>query len=112
MHHSSFRLPFPSTRDISLEKLIYLEAIRNYTCLYFLDGKQEVYGKTLRLFEECLPSQHFVRIHRSYLVRRDYIHTYNNNTEITLKNGLKLKVARRRKYSIVPNGNYTISQDK
>jgi DNA-binding LytR/AlgR family response regulator len=85
------RYPIPSV------PLAYLQAARNYTILYFEDGSSEVYSKTLKLFEASLPAEHFVRISKSYLVRRDYIDGYVTKNEIRLKNGVPLKVARRRR---------------
>lgn len=92
-----FRLPLKHPRIIHSAQLAYLQAARNYTILYFEDGRCEVYSKTLKLFEASLPAEHFVRISKSYLVRRDYIDRYVTKKEIRLKNGVPLKVARRRR---------------
>ncbi|MCP1380997.1 LytR/AlgR family response regulator transcription factor [Runella salmonicolor] len=92
-----FRLPLRQSGIIHTTQLAYLQADRNYTILYFEDGSREVYSKTLKLFEASLPAEHFVRISKSYLVRRDYIDGYITKKEIKLKNGVPLKVARRRR---------------
>jgi len=92
-----FRLPLQRSSFIPSVGLAYLQAARNYTILYFEDGSRQVYSKTLKLFEASLPAEHFVRISKSYLVRRDYIRTHLSKSEIILQNGLRLHVARRRK---------------
>lgn len=94
--------PFPTwpvraALPVPIHALVYLEADRNYTTLYFADGTKIVYGKTLKRFEGCLPQEEFVRINKSYLVRRDYIRAQLSKSEIILQNGLRLKLARRRK---------------
>lgn len=94
-----FRISLKQPGIFHSAHLAYLQAARNYTILYFEDGSREVYSKTLKLFEASLPAEHFVRISKSYLVRRDYIDGYVTKKEIRLKNGVPLKVARRRKIS-------------
>ncbi len=79
-----------------LHKLVLMSGTSNYTVLHFDDGSQVLYAKTLRLFEEGLPSHLFVRISKSHLVRRDYI-CASNSKEVLLMNGQRLKVSRRRK---------------
>jgi DNA-binding LytR/AlgR family response regulator len=97
MHCLPAHFPILRIQALPLDDLVYLQAARNYTLLYFEDGSSEVYAKTLKLFEASLPAEHFVRISKSYLIRRDYIRTHLSKSEILLQNGLRLKVARRRK---------------
>ncbi len=88
---------FPVVRTLlPLHELVYLEGARNYTFLHFEDGSHCLYAKTLKLFEQCLCLEHFVRISKSHIVRRDYISASISAREVVLLNGLTLRVARRR----------------
>ncbi|MBK7871631.1 MAG: response regulator [Saprospiraceae bacterium] len=52
---------------IFLEDILYIEADRNY-CRIFTKNKEYLLAITLKIMEEKLPPQHFIRIHRSYIV--------------------------------------------
>lgn len=85
---------FDKTR---LPEVSFFEAERNYTTVYYGNGHRDVYSLPLKRFHEFLlhePS--FVRIHKSYLVNRQFIKTIARR-HILLHNGLELPVARRRK---------------
>jgi two-component system, LytTR family, response regulator len=63
---------FIFTKDI-----IRCEADSNYTH-FFLNGKKAVIAsKTLREYEELLPHQFFIRIHKSHLVNKAFIQDFN-----------------------------------
>lgn len=89
--------PLRADPFVPIHKIVYFEGASNYTILRFADGTKTVCSKTLKRFEECLPAEEFVRINKTYLIRRDYIQTHLSKSEILLQNGLRLKVARRRK---------------
>lgn len=50
-----------------------LEAVDNYTRVYFASEPAVLVSRTLKVFQDILPAQHFVRLHRSHLVRRSFI---------------------------------------
>lgn len=52
---------------IFIEDIFYIEADRNY-CRIFTKNKEYLLATTLKLMEEKLPSRHFIRIHRSYII--------------------------------------------
>ncbi len=56
--------------------IIYFMSERNYTRVYFTNGKNAILSKTLKLVEEMISSDAFVRIHHSYLVNIDKIKNY------------------------------------
>ena len=79
-----------------LADIFFFEADRNYTTVYYDNGHRDVYSLPLKRFHEFLlhePS--FVRIHKSYLVNRQFIKTIARK-HILLQNDLELPVARRR----------------
>lgn len=52
---------------IFLEDILYIEADRNY-CRIFTKNKEYLLAITLKIMEEKLSPQHFIRVHRSYIV--------------------------------------------
>jgi two-component system, LytTR family, response regulator len=50
-----------------------LEAEDNYTRVFFLSEPSVLVSRTLKVFQDILPPQVFVRLHRSHLVRRTFI---------------------------------------
>lgn len=50
-----------------------LEAVDNYTRVYFDSEPPVLVSRTLKVFQDILPAQFFVRLHRSHLVRRSFI---------------------------------------
>jgi two-component system, LytTR family, response regulator len=96
MHCLPPHFPILRNLDLSLDDLVYLEGTGNYTTLHFAKGQSIMYSKTLKLFERALPPEQYVRISKTYIIRRDYIRTQPHPREIILQNGLRLKVARRR----------------
>ena len=47
---------------------VRIEAVSNYSRIYFADGNTMVVAKVLHLFQNLLPETMFVRVHRSHLV--------------------------------------------
>lgn len=52
---------------IYIEEILYIEAERNY-CRIFTKNKEYLLSTTLKIMEEKLPAQNFIRVHRSYMV--------------------------------------------
>lgn len=59
-------------KSIYIEDVEYLESQDDYVMIYTGDGKY-LKQKTMKFFENHLPKQSFVRIHRSYMVRIDFV---------------------------------------
>lgn len=57
---------------IFIEEVAYLESQDDYVMIYTHDGKY-LKQKTMRFFENNLPKQSFIRVHRSYIVRIDFV---------------------------------------
>ena len=57
---------------IFIKDILYIEADRNY-CQIFSRDKKYVQVITLKEMEEKLPKEHFIRIHRSFIVNLDHL---------------------------------------
>lgn len=84
---------------INCNSIIRIEAVSNYSKLYFDNGKTMLVAKLLRWFEAELPMQQFIRVHRTHVVNKQFICNYYNGTisRIELLNGEFIEVARRKK---------------
>ena len=84
-------------KKILLDKLLYLEADSNYTCLHTDADKSCVSSKTLKHYQEILPEKQFFRIHHSIIVNRKFIQDIKQDGQIViLKNDDTLSVSHRK----------------
>jgi two-component system, LytTR family, response regulator len=89
------------TAVINTGLLIRIEAISNYSKLFFADGKTLVVAKVLKWFEPLLADEGFVRVHRSHLVNIAWIETMEYfDFKIVLRNNATIAVSRRKRNSI------------
>jgi two-component system LytT family response regulator len=86
-----------SINIIPVEKVRYVEAQDDYVMIYHAEGKA-LKQQTMKFYEDNLPKENFVRIHRSYIVRIEEInriepYTKDNHVAV-LHSGDKLPVSR------------------
>jgi two-component system, LytTR family, response regulator len=86
-------------RFIKVEEIVYLEANVNYTHIYMADGHKFVVTRTIKEFEDLLPTDRFIRIHNSYIINKDYLEKYirGDGGHVLMHNGIKLDVSKRKK---------------
>lgn len=96
-------LPGTSTiKYVGLDEIIRLQADRNYTKLFFTNGKSFTAAKTLKEYEEVLGiSGSFIRVHRMHLVNYNFIKEYEREGVLTLKDGTSIEVSRRKKENLL-----------
>jgi two-component system LytT family response regulator len=81
----------------SVDEIVFLRASVNYTEFHLTYGRKRISSYTLLYHENHM--QGFLRISKSYLVNPDFIEKINSigqGKEILLKNGMRIKVSRRR----------------
>ncbi|MFD1094628.1 LytR/AlgR family response regulator transcription factor [Salegentibacter chungangensis] len=84
-------------RKIDPEDILYLESIRNYVVIHTPEEQIITYN-TLKHFEESLPEESFIKIHKSYIVALNKI-SKTDNHEIWLgENSLPLGDTHRREF--------------
>ena len=81
-------------------QIIRCEAKSNYTRFHFIDQKMLVVAKTLGDYESSLPSQFFLRIHRSVIINISHIRKHDNHGNLWLSDGTRLTVSKRRKAQV------------
>ncbi|HNX90163.1 MAG TPA: LytTR family DNA-binding domain-containing protein, partial [Paludibacteraceae bacterium] len=81
---------------IAVDKIWYVESSDDYVMIYSEMGNH-LKEKTMRYFEEHLPADTFIRIHRSYIINISQIaaiEPYTKDTHIViLKCGAKLRAS-------------------
>jgi DNA-binding LytR/AlgR family response regulator len=85
-------------KTIQTDKILYIEAVGNYIRLHQAAGKPLLIAQTMKYMLSVLPPQHFIRIHKSYIVKREMIAAFKK-TEVILSNQIILPVGR--KYSVL-----------
>lgn len=85
-------------RVVDLDDIICVEADSNYSIFHLISLEKITVSKVLKDYEEILPEDRFVRIHKSSIVNLKYVKEYNakNGLLLTLTNGEIITVSRRR----------------
>ena len=84
---------------INIENIIYLEASDNYSNIYLSTNQKFLVSRTLKDFEELLPTDIFIRIHHSTIVNKFYVDKYirGEGGQVVMRNGNVLDVSKRKK---------------
>ena len=81
---------------VQASAILFLQAEGDYVMIHTAEGKY-LKEQTMKYFEENLPAEHFVRIHRSCIVHAECISKIElyekQNYRITLKTGQQLKAS-------------------
>jgi len=65
-------------KKIFLEDILFIESMENYVNIYTASSKEMAYS-TLKLFLESLHCDHFLQVHRSYVVNIQHIQSIEGN---------------------------------
>ncbi|HEU4470911.1 MAG TPA: LytTR family DNA-binding domain-containing protein [Flavisolibacter sp.] len=99
---SPVRLALPGVNGVQyvlLTDITRLQAERNYTRLYFTDGKNFLSSKTLAEYEKLLRDSAFIRVHRSHLINPAHLSTCREGFAV-MKDGSEVEVSRRKKETL------------
>lgn len=108
IHHQPEILLLPTCKGIeaiTIHEIVRIEALSNYSKLFFTNKKTLVVAKVLRWFEErlamqahpaVLPADTFLRIHRKHLINKNFIRQYLSG-KIELSSGERFDVSKRKK---------------
>ncbi|RQO66436.1 DNA-binding response regulator [Pedobacter sp. KBW06] len=81
---------------LSLDEICYLESLGNYVKVWE-EQRFLLTPRTLSSFESQLPAENFVRIHKSYILNKKFVHYIEGNT-IYLKNATQLPLGKNYKH--------------
>lgn len=65
--------------QVFLEEILFVESMGNYARLHLSSGSSVVTYQKMSDMELALPASDFIRIHRSYMVRRDKVTAFTPN---------------------------------
>lgn len=66
--------------QISLNKILYIEGLKDYVKIYTEDNPHPILSlMSMKAMEELLPARNFIRVHRSYIVHVDKIKVIERN---------------------------------
>ncbi|WP_160138162.1 LytR/AlgR family response regulator transcription factor [Chryseobacterium sp. c4a] len=83
---------------VSWVDILYVESMQNYTKLHFKD-KSLIIHQTMKAIEESLPSEHFFRIHKSFLINITHIDMISGGRLFI--NKIELPISRTRKEELL-----------
>lgn len=84
---------------IDTDDIIYLEASNNYTNIYCASHQKILVCRTLKDFEDLLPTDMFLRIHHSTIINKFFVEKYirGEGGQVVLRDGTLLDVSKRKK---------------
>lgn len=78
------------TEFLNIDTIMYITAEEDYSNIHTDDKKKYLSGKLLKHWENILPRDRFIRIHRSTIVNLEYVYRierwFNNTYKVYLKN--------------------------
>ncbi|GAB4016538.1 LytR/AlgR family response regulator transcription factor [Spirosoma koreense] len=83
----------------SVDDLVYLQALANYSWLNWVDGRRMLMPRTLKYYSPKLPTELFIRLHRNCVVNRKFVERLERTETgglVHLSTGETLPVSRRR----------------
>lgn len=100
-NYDSKKIAIPTSTGVemySVKEILYFEGDGNYSRIITNSGRDITISKTLQWLEEVLPTDIFIRIHKSHLVNLGHVKTFDkaSGNTLVLDNGAKLEVAHRR----------------
>lgn len=83
--------------EIDIANILYFESNKPYTTLYTEEAKY-LLPQSLKMLEKSLNPEHFLRVHRSTIIHKNYIATLisrkNGDYDVVLKNNQTLRMSR------------------
>ncbi len=98
--HEQMVLPHKNGFEVvNYNEILRFEGDRNYTNIYFLNGKQFLVAKTLKEYEELLKDHNFFRVHQSNIINIKCVKGYikGRGGKIQLIDNTEVDLARSRK---------------
>lgn len=80
--------------NIEAERIMYIQSYGNYVKV-FTTGRMILGTSTTHKMFSVSPKSLFIRIHKSYIVNKDYIGTYNNSAIMVGKEKLPIGISYR-----------------
>jgi two-component system LytT family response regulator len=93
-------IPHVGRQDVlQVDEIGYLQGEDNYTIFHLQSGRKVTASKPLKTYQEMLPENQFLRVHKSYVVNKNHLNRVSSGKSgqiLHLKNGGEVPVSRRR----------------
>lgn len=89
-NQTKIALPFlGGVKFVALNEITHFEADSNYTIVHLSNLQKIVVSRVMHAFEDVLPPEQFLRIHKSYIVNLNYVKEYSGlqGGELVLSDG-------------------------
>jgi len=87
---------------IDIKDIVFVEASGNYSSLVFKDKKKILVTRNLKDIQDVLEVQHFLRIHRQFIINLNLVKSFNrNDNTLTMSTGDTMPVARSQKQNLI-----------
>jgi len=87
---------------IDLNEIVYVEASNNYSKLILTGSRHFLISKTLKDVQDVLEEEHFLRVHRHFIINLNHVKLFNRNDGLlTMTNGENIPVARNQKEHLI-----------
>lgn len=86
-----------------IDTIVRCSAESNYTCVYFTNGKKNLFSKTLKDFEELLEGSNFERIHHSHIINLNHLINFVNKDGgyVIMQDKSSVPVSQRKKAQLI-----------
>lgn len=83
-------------RYLNVEEIIYCEAANTQTIFYMFNREEILVSRVLKAVEKLLSPFNFLRIHRKYLINRDFLNEFNKSDGgyVLMEKEIRLPVAK------------------
>lgn len=90
---------------IAVESIVVCEADDNYTTLILKNNKKIVVSCTLKVIEELLEDDSFIRVHRSFVVNLNEVEKYvkGDGGYLVMSDGSEILISRNKKEELLKN---------
>lgn len=94
---------------IDLDCIVRLQAERNYTIFYLVDGSSVFVARTLKEYEDALAGASFMRVHQSHIINLNKVVRYikGKGGYAVLCDGSKVEVSPKKKAEFLDSIRYT-----
>jgi len=84
---------------VDLENIVCCESEGNYTNVHFVDGKKILMSKTLKILEDILDPNDFLRINQSFVINLNHVVRYERDAGgfVILSNGMNVPMSKTKK---------------
>lgn len=85
---------------VEAREILFCEGEDGYTGIHLRDGSKRLSSYSIGEYRKMLMPYNFFPVHRSYLVNRRHVARHDRSGSVTLSNGTKVAISRRRKDAV------------